>query len=335
MTAALLSPSPMGDASGGTKKATASRSESALRTRPDDRWQTSGAPARRFSTAMALVLFGSLVLHAIIVGTAFFGGTPVVAPEQEISVEIVQEPPKPPPPAAKAQPAKDAAAKPPAELRKAEAPEPPKPEAKAEPPKPEPPKAEPLKAEPPKAEPPKPEAAKAEDSPKPEPPRAAESPKPDPDDKRIETMQHELAALQAERDALETQKLAAKAALARQDTDLGPLPDSFQAVALPATADGADEAVGYQGLVFSQLAKAKGIGQRQGVPGSAGVRFEIDEKGQLVSAEIVAPSGDAGLDAEALAIVHKAAPFPVPPQGAQRSFVANVNFTPAATPSAP
>ena len=84
--------------------------------------------------------------------------------------------------------------------------------------------------------------------------------------------------------------------------------------------------MGYQEVVFSQLAKANELGQTQGLPGSTGVHFTIDEAGALVAVEIVHPSGIAALDERALAIVHKAAPFPPPPQGALRSFDANVNF---------
>ena len=107
---------------------------------------------------------------------------------------------------------------------------------------------------------------------------------------------------------------------------LGPLPDSFQAVALPSASADGGEAVGYADIVFSQLAKAKGIGRHMGQPGTAGVRFDIDGKGALVDVELVTTSGIKSLDEEAIAIVRKAAPFPAPPQGAQRSFSANVSF---------
>ena len=142
--------------------------------------------------------------------------------------------------------------------------------------------------------------------------------------KKLEALESELQALKAEHAAMAAARTAP--ALTPQNTGLGPLPDSFQAVAMPNTADGTGEAVGYQEVVFSALAKAKGIGRTQGLPGSTGVHFEIDAAGRLVSVEIVHRSGVPSLDEEALAIVRKAAPFPPPPQGAQQSFDANVSF---------
>ena len=107
---------------------------------------------------------------------------------------------------------------------------------------------------------------------------------------------------------------------------MGALPDTFQSIALPSTTEGQGEAASYQSIVFSALAKAKGIGGVMGLPGSAGVRFTVDATGRLVQAELVHRSGVATLDALAIDIVRRAAPFPVPPQGARRDFVANFNF---------
>ncbi len=271
-----------------------------VRTRAEDRWQSVVAPVGRFSGAMGLVLLLSLAIHLLIVGSALVSNpVDAVAPPLETVVEIVQEAPKAPEPAA---------------------PEPPAPAAKQA-------QVEPAKSELRESEAEQPaEARRPKPATLPEPP-----PKTDEPDDTLDALKSELEELKAQRDAL-----AAEAAHARSRpapapaiaTGPGPLPDSFQAVALPMTADVADEAVGYQQIVFSQLAKAKGIGGRQGLPGSAGVRFAVDEAGRLVSVAIVVASGIPSLDAEALAIVRKAAPFPPPPSGAQRTFVANVNFTP-------
>ena len=343
MTSALLSapplaePAPRGGPSGTDKPATP-------RTRADERWPRAAAPVGRFSAAMILVLLASAAIHALVVATALMANdtSPSVPPHQEIAVEIVQEPakepakdpvkaPEPAPVAAKTvaagQEPKAASAQPPIELRKSD-PE----EAKA------PPAAKP-------AEPDKP-VAQAPEPPKP-PPTAL--------DDDLKALKSELAALKRERDAIEGAASPAKDTapsdtpapvtaapsgggarsaslkdLGIDDGGVGPLAGSADALALPGVGAGADEAVGYQAIVFSQLAKAKGIGGRQGVPASAGVRFAVDEAGRLVTAAIVSPSGEASLDAEALAIVRKAAPFPPPPEGAQRVFVANVNFTPMA-----
>ena len=297
-----------------------------------DRWETLVAPVGRFSGAMGLILLLSLAVHVLIVGSALLASpADVVAPQQETPVEIVQEVPKEAPrgeasklpaPAAPA-PVKSAAAVRPSELRKGE---PEQPDGKPEP----------------QAAPTKPPPAR------PSPPRAAARQPPEPTadapDEKLAALKSELEDLKAQREALEAERAEAQVAQSQAaqsrmaqslggtaapvETGLGPLPDSFRAVALPMSGDGADEAVSYQQIVFSQLAKAKGIGGRQGQPGSAGVRFAIDEAGRLLSVEVVVASGIPTLDAEALAIVRKAAPFPPPPPGAQRTFVANVNFTP-------
>ncbi len=276
---------------------------------------------------MVAIIVASLGLHAALVGTAVMSGYAAPAPQQEVAVDLVTEMPK------------ADVSKP--EMPKAEVPKPetPKPEARADVPdaakpapelKPALPDAPaattetPAKIEEAKAEPPKgaPDRSQGEQS-KAEPPAAADTQR---------SLERELDALKAEHAALEAARAAQdetevqKAPRAPVDTALGPLPDSFQAVALPATSDAAEEVASYQQIVFSQLAKAKEVGRRQGLPGSAGVHFSIDEAGRLLDVAIVHKSGVASLDAEALSIVRLAAPFPPPPQGAQRSFDANVNF---------
>jgi len=63
--------------------------------------------------------------------------------------------------------------------------------------------------------------------------------------------------------------------------------------------------------------------------GAATVAFTIDRQGRVVSAHIVRGSGHAALDAETLATVHRAAPFPHPPEnlpGRTFDFVVPVQF---------
>jgi protein TonB len=55
--------------------------------------------------------------------------------------------------------------------------------------------------------------------------------------------------------------------------------------------------------------------QARGETGAATVAFSIDRQGRVVSARIVRGSGHAALDAETLATVHRASPFPRPPAG--------------------
>jgi periplasmic protein TonB len=52
----------------------------------------------------------------------------------------------------------------------------------------------------------------------------------------------------------------------------------------------------------------------KGQTGDARVRFTVDRKGRLLSYELVQSTGSPMLDAEAIAMVRRAAPFPPPPQ---------------------
>jgi protein TonB len=60
--------------------------------------------------------------------------------------------------------------------------------------------------------------------------------------------------------------------------------------------------------------------------GVAVVNFSIGASGQLTSAAIASSAGDPLLDAEALATVRRASPFPPPPAGAPRNFSAPLSY---------
>lgn len=47
--------------------------------------------------------------------------------------------------------------------------------------------------------------------------------------------------------------------------------------------------------------------------GTATVAFKIDRSGKVLSAQVVASSGNKALDAEALALMQRASPVPAPP----------------------
>ncbi|MBV9560209.1 MAG: energy transducer TonB [Bradyrhizobium sp.] len=51
----------------------------------------------------------------------------------------------------------------------------------------------------------------------------------------------------------------------------------------------------------------------RGQSGTAKVRFTIDRTGRLVSAQLLESTGHPQLDAEAIALLHRAQPFPAPP----------------------
>ncbi len=56
------------------------------------------------------------------------------------------------------------------------------------------------------------------------------------------------------------------------------------------------------------------------------VGFRLDAQGGLESVWLVRPSGSADLDAEAVDMVRRSAPFPAPPAGAERNFAAAIAF---------
>lgn len=53
--------------------------------------------------------------------------------------------------------------------------------------------------------------------------------------------------------------------------------------------------------------------QLDGEQGIASVRFTMDRQGHVLSATLVRSSGFASLDAEAIALIHRASPLPMPP----------------------
>ncbi|MFN3673043.1 MAG: energy transducer TonB [Bosea sp. (in: a-proteobacteria)] len=56
-------------------------------------------------------------------------------------------------------------------------------------------------------------------------------------------------------------------------------------------------------------------------PGLVRVAFAIDQQGRVLSASLAASSGDARLDAEALALVRRASPMPAPPTSAGSGLI--------------
>ena len=208
------------------------------------------------------------------------------------------------------------------------------------------PKAEEAKAEKTKPEPrqsPKPESIK------PEPAKVAETKAADQGkdtkiaekEAALQSLRQELDSLKAEQETLKAEA-EATAAAERQTVDkatfamgaggMGAMPPSFGAMQLPQLSEIEGESTGYEQVVFSQLARAKGVRRHMGMAGTAGIVFTIDATGKLVNATIAHPSGSAALDDEAMQIVNAAAPFPKPPPGSPRTIAANFNFVPQAAP---
>ncbi|HEX3494228.1 MAG TPA: TonB family protein [Methylocella sp.] len=106
-------------------------------------------------------------------------------------------------------------------------------------------------------------------------------------------------------------------------------PDSFRAVALPVVSESGGEAVRYSFLVGGMLERVKRYpetARQRRAKGIAIIGFHLDEAGQIASVSLLRSSGEADLDAESVALVNRAAPFPPPPPGAQDSFAIEVAF---------
>ena len=85
----------------------------------------------------------------------------------------------------------------------------------------------------------------------------------------------------------------------------------------------------YQRTVTARLSAVKRYpdAARERAPqGVAVVSFSISEFGEVAGVSISRSAGDAMLDAEALATVRRASPFPAPPAGAPRAFSAPLSF---------
>ncbi|MGJ8544185.1 MAG: TonB family protein [Sulfitobacter sp.] len=79
----------------------------------------------------------------------------------------------------------------------------------------------------------------------------------------------------------------------------------------------------YPGKVMRKLSRVRRPSVR--ARGAARVRFTVAASGQLAGVSIAKSSGSAQLDQAAMQLVRRAAPFPAPPPGAQRSFSINIS----------
>lgn len=97
----------------------------------------------------------------------------------------------------------------------------------------------------------------------------------------------------------------------------------------PLNGQGNSQSESYKGLVYGLIGRAQSFpdsAKRNHESGKAVVAFTLDDRGAIVSLSLAQTSGYADLDAEALAMIQRVAPFPPPPAGAQRSFAAAIIF---------
>jgi colicin import membrane protein len=64
----------------------------------------------------------------------------------------------------------------------------------------------------------------------------------------------------------------------------------------------------------------------RGAEGSPVVSFSLDDAGRAFAVSLGRSSGHADIDAETLAMVRRAVPFPAPPRGAPHAFSAAISF---------
>lgn len=273
--------------------------------------------ARRGDRLLLWVVAGSLLAHGcLLLALASFEHAPMEAERsKEIPVELVNEPPSTPPP----QPPPDAAAKPQAPAAA------PTTEPKAAPGSSE---ASPRKAE--QAATPEPKPAQSKRSEKTAPPALAktrsERSTPTHRENEQKNAVEKASSQPPERRGGNENALAPQAGLALP-FDLGP--KIFRAVAVPLPTEGGEEPMSYKLIVFGMLERAKHYPEaalERGAHGISVIGFAIDAAGEVASLSLLRSSGDADLDAESLAVVGRAAPFPAPPAGAQRVFAAEITF---------
>jgi len=85
----------------------------------------------------------------------------------------------------------------------------------------------------------------------------------------------------------------------------------------------------YNGLVSAHLRRFQrypDAAERSGIAGGGIVSFTINSAGSVTSARVARGTGAAILDQEMTAMVHRAAPFPAPPDGQAKSFAVVVDF---------
>ena len=108
-----------------------------------------------------------------------------------------------------------------------------------------------------------------------------------------------------------------------------PAADRFRAVAVPLPSESGGEAMSYRFIVGGMLERVKHYPERalqRGAKGTATIGFVLDGSGGVASVVLLRSSGEAELDAESVALVRRAAPFPAAPPGAQHSFTVEVAF---------
>lgn len=183
-------------------------------------------------------------------------------------------------------------------------------------------------------EPPQPVAPPPPPPPKPEPKKVKKKPKPKPQPKPQPIVEPEPVVEPEPQEVVQETPLENVMAT-EQNTGIEPsftVPDPEPAPApappppppQPSQAQIDDARSRYRYLLSQRIAKFKSypkIAQRRGWEGVTKVDLKLDSQGNLISATIRSASGYKALDKEALKILQKASPFPVPPKELEADIV--------------
>ena len=99
--------------------------------------------------------------------------------------------------------------------------------------------------------------------------------------------------------------------------------------ATPGPAASKEELDSYKSVVFQRVISNRQFpesARRRGASGVAVVSFVLDAAGNLAGASLLRTTGHGDLDAEAIAMVKRSAPFPKPPPGAVLTFTPLIEF---------
>jgi protein TonB len=97
------------------------------------------------------------------------------------------------------------------------------------------------------------------------------------------------------------------------DTAAAPTSSASQSIA-PAIAS-------WKGELLAHINRYKRFPAGAARSGTASVAFSIDHSGAVIAARLVGSAGDAALDAEAVALLHRASPVPPPPPEIARGVI--------------
>jgi TonB family protein len=324
-------------------------SDARLRVNPEDRlfaladpfWR---AARRRFAPLLAICL----LLHLVVIVTLFLLDRPdsdIMTPEQEIPVQIVVQPPPPPPPPPKPEQKKPEQKKPPEQKPKYEREEKPAFDA------PRAANQEKLKREatddqtraPVQANPapanetkPTPNVPKPAQNAAPAPAQQTTSPdQPDKNEPDAEAL-NKASPIKDKKTAQRMRETKHRAtlpddqrgAVARELAALMPSPDfTFSSKTEVSPVSGGTEDMRYLSVLWGLIIRQRHMPARAlHDDAEVTVGFHLDDSGSLEDVEIYRTSGYPDYDQAAKDAVRRAAPFPQPPYGEPRGFIAKMDF---------